>query len=68
MSIAQQIATPDPPVRTRRPGAPLQPALSTRRSYALVRILGLMTLTALGAALVAGTLAIAAHDARRVGA
>jgi hypothetical protein len=58
VSIAQQIATPDPPVRTRRPVAPLQTALGTHRSYALVRILGLVTLTALGAALVAGSLGI----------
>ena len=60
MSIAQQIATPNPTARARRRGAPLRPAPSSRRTFALVRILGLMTLTALGAALVAGTVAIAA--------
>ena len=59
MSIAQQIATPTPAPRTRRRLAPLRPAPSSRRSYTLVRLLGLMMLTALGAVLVAGTLAIA---------
>lgn len=60
MSIAQQIATPNPTARARRRGAPLRPVPSSRRTYALVRILGLTMLTALGAALVAGTVAIAA--------
>lgn len=58
MSIAQQIATRTPPARPRRPGAPLQPVPPRRRLYALVRIAGLMTLTALGAAFLAGTVAI----------
>jgi hypothetical protein len=60
VSIAQQIATPNPTARARRRGAPPRPAPSSRRTYALVRILGLMVLTALGAALIAGTVATAA--------
>ncbi len=58
MSIAQQIATPTPGPRTRRPPAPLQPAPRVRRAYTLARIFGLVTLTALGAALMAGLIAI----------
>ena len=65
MSIAQQIATPDPPVRTRRPVAPLQPALGTAGATRLVRILGLVMFAALGAAFVAGPWG--SRDGARVG-
>ena len=58
MSIAQQIATPTPAAETRHPGAPMQPAPERRPVYALVRIIGLIALTSLGAALMAGTVAI----------
>jgi hypothetical protein len=58
VSIAQQIATPSTARRTRRPSAPLQPAPSPRRAYALAQIFGLMTVTAMGAAFVVGTVAI----------
>ncbi len=58
MSIAQQIATPTPSVRTRRPRAPMQPVPERRPGYALVRIFGLIAVTSLGAALIAGTVAI----------
>ena len=58
MSIAQQIATPTPAIRTRRPGAPLQPVPDRRVGLALVRIVGLIGICALGAALSAGTVAI----------
>ena len=59
MSIAQQIATPAPARRTRRSSAPLQPAPTPRPVYALVRIGGLVLLTALGAAFVVGTVGLA---------
>ena len=59
MSIAQQIATPAPPRRARRATAPLQPAPSPRPLFALARIFALMTVTAMGAAFVVGTVAIA---------
>ena len=58
MSIAQQIATPTPARRTRRPSAPLTPAPIPRPGYTLVRLAGLVTLTALGTALIAGAVAI----------
>jgi hypothetical protein len=58
VSIAQQIATSAPARRTRRPSAPLHPAPSPRRAYTLAQILGLMTVTAMGAALIVGTVAI----------
>jgi hypothetical protein len=58
VSIAQQIATPTPAAKARRPGAPLQPVPDPRRAYALVRIVGLVALTALGTALFAGAVAI----------
>jgi hypothetical protein len=59
VSITHQIATRSPWYRPRHPGAPLQPAPPRRRLYALVRITGLMALAALGAAFLAGTVAIA---------
>ena len=59
MSIAQQIATPAPTARTRAPRAPLQPAPTARRGYALVRIGGLLAITAAGFALIAGAAALA---------
>jgi NAD/NADP transhydrogenase alpha subunit len=59
VSIAQQIATPTPVARTRAPAAPLTPAPIARPAYALVRIAGLVALTALGTALIAGTIFIA---------
>ena len=59
MSIAQQIATPTPASRARRSSAPAQPAPKARRGYALLRIAGLMTVTAMGAAFIVGAVAIA---------
>jgi hypothetical protein len=59
VSIAQHLATPTPASRARRPAAPLQPAPTPRPGYALVRILGLITATALGTAMMAGAVAIA---------
>ena len=59
MSIAQQIATPAPAPRTRRPSAPLQEAPTPRPGYTLVRLLGLVTITALGTALLVGAAALA---------
>jgi hypothetical protein len=59
VSIAQQIATPTPTAHTRAPRAPFRPAPPARRGYALVRIAGLIALTALGVSLIAGTIAIA---------
>jgi hypothetical protein len=58
VSIAQQIATPTTKSKARRPSAPLVPAPSPRPAYALGRIFGLMAITALGAALLVGTVAI----------
>jgi hypothetical protein len=58
VTIAQQIATPNPASRARRPAAPLQPVAAPRRLLALVRIAGLLALTALGTALFAGVVAI----------
>jgi hypothetical protein len=58
VSIAHQIATPTTAPRTRRLSAPLQPVPAPRRAYALAQILGLVAVTALGAAFVAGTVAI----------
>jgi hypothetical protein len=59
VSIAQQIATPTPAVRTRAPGAPLRPVLPARPGRALARITGLVAVTALGVGLVAGAIALA---------
>jgi hypothetical protein len=59
VSIAEQIATPNPASRTRRASAPLHPAPTARRGYALVRIVGLMALTAMGAAFIVGAAVIA---------
>jgi hypothetical protein len=58
VSIAQQIATPTPGTGTRRPSAPLRPVPVRRPGPALLRIVGLIGLTALGAALLAGTMVI----------
>jgi hypothetical protein len=58
VSIAQQIATPTPNARTRRPSAPLRPVPVARPGRTLARIFGLVGVTALGAALLAGTVAI----------
>ncbi len=58
MSIAQQIATPAPSSRARRSSAPLQAAPTPRPAFALARIIGLIAITAFGAAFVAGTVAI----------
>jgi hypothetical protein len=58
VSIAHQIATPTPAARTRRPSAPLQLAPVPHPGAAVARILGLLTVAALGAALLAGALAI----------
>lgn len=59
MSIAQQIATPTLAPKARRPSAPLQPAPAPNRTSTLVRLGGLMAITALGAALAVGSIAIA---------
>ena len=58
MSIAQQIATPTPKTKARRPSAPLQPVLPRRTAYTLGRIFVLLAITALGTALLAGTVAV----------
>lgn len=58
MSIAQQIATPTPKSRARRPSAPLQLVPAPRRAYTLGRIFVLVAITALGTALLAGTVAV----------
>jgi hypothetical protein len=58
VSIAHQIATPTPAPRTRRPSASLRLAPVPHRGAAVARILGLITVTALGAALLAGAVAI----------
>jgi hypothetical protein len=58
VSIAQQIATPTPKSKARRPSAPLQPVPAPRRAYALGRIFVLVAITALGTALLAGTVAV----------
>jgi hypothetical protein len=59
VSIAQQIATPNPASRTRRSSTPLQAVESARPLYALVRLLALISVTAFGAAFVVGTIVIA---------
>jgi len=59
MSIAEQIATPTPAARARRSGAPLRPAPVRRPASAVLRILALVMVTALGVALFAGSVAIA---------
>jgi hypothetical protein len=59
VTIAQQIATPNPAPRTRRASAPLHPAPTARPGYALIRIVGLVAVTAMGAAFIVGALAIA---------
>jgi hypothetical protein len=59
MSIAQQVATPTPSRPARRPSGPLQPAPVRRPGRALVRIFGLIALTALGVSLTLGTIAVA---------
>lgn len=58
MSIAQQIATPTPKSNARRPSAPLRPAPTPRPAYTLGRIFVLLAITALGTALLAGTVAV----------
>lgn len=58
MSIAQQIATPTPKSKARRPSVPLQPVSPTHVGSTLGRIFALMAATALGAALLAGTVAV----------
>ncbi|MDQ1475830.1 MAG: hypothetical protein QOE62_1059 [Actinomycetota bacterium] len=58
MSIAQQIATRAAPPRPRRPASPLHPVPARRRVHALVRIACLLSMTALGAALTVGMVAI----------
>jgi hypothetical protein len=59
VTIAQQIATPTPSARSRRPRAPLQTVPRSRRRSALVRVVVLMAATALGTALMAGAAAVA---------
>ena len=60
MSIAQQIATPAAPApsRGRRSGARLVPAPPRRTGYALARIAGLVSVTAVLTALAVGVVAI----------
>jgi hypothetical protein len=58
VSIAQQIATPAPKSKARRPSAPLVPVPAPRPAYALGRIFVLMAVTALGTALLVGTVAV----------
>jgi hypothetical protein len=59
VTIVQQIATPTPSARSRRPGAPRQTAPRPRRWSAVVRVVVLMAATALGTALMAGAAAVA---------
>jgi predicted lipid-binding transport protein (Tim44 family) len=59
VSIAQHIATSTPASRTRRPPAPLHPVPNARPGLALAQIVGLMAVTAMGAAFVVGAVAIA---------
>ena len=58
MSIAQQVATPTPARPARRPSSPLQPAPPRRPFRVMLRIAGLVTITALGLALTLGTVAV----------
>jgi hypothetical protein len=58
VSIAQQIATPTPRSKARRPSVPLQPVAIPHVGSTLGRIFALMAATALGTALLAGSVAI----------
>jgi hypothetical protein len=58
VSIAQQIATPALAPKARRPSAPLQPVPEPNRTSTLMRLFGLMAITALGASLMVGSIAI----------
>jgi hypothetical protein len=59
VSIAQQIATPTPKSKARRPSVPLRPVPTRHVGSTLGRIFALMAATALGTALLAGSVAIA---------
>jgi hypothetical protein len=59
VSIAQQIAMPTLAPKARRPAAPLQPAPAPNRTSTLMRLFGLMAITAVGASLIVGSIAIA---------
>jgi hypothetical protein len=59
MSIAQQVATPTLSRPARRPSAPLQPTPVRRPVRVLVRIGGLVAITALGVTLTLGAVAVA---------
>lgn len=59
MSIAEQIATPNPSPKARRSSGVLHPAPKPRPAYALVRIIGLITVSAMGAAFIVGAAAVA---------
>ena len=58
MSIAQQIATPAPRTGARKLRAPLQPAPAPRRGMAMLQIAGLVTITSICAAVMAGAVVI----------
>jgi ferric-dicitrate binding protein FerR (iron transport regulator) len=58
MSIAQQVATPTPSRPARRPSRPLRPAPRRRPVRALLRICGLVAVTAVAVALTIGTVAV----------
>jgi uncharacterized membrane protein HdeD (DUF308 family) len=58
MSIAQQVATPNPSRPARARSRPAQLAPARRRVRALVRICGLLALTALAVTLTIGTVAV----------
>ena len=58
MSIAQQVATPNPSEPARRPSRPLVPAPDRHRVRALFRLGGLVALMSLGLTLALGTVAV----------
>jgi len=58
MSIAQQVATPTPSRPARRPAHALRPAPRRRPIRGLMRIFGLVALTAVAVALTIGTVAV----------
>jgi hypothetical protein len=58
MSIAQQVATPNPSQQARHPSRPLVPAPKRRRVRALLGIAGLVAVMAVGVTLTLGTVAV----------
>jgi hypothetical protein len=58
MSIAQQVATPTPSRPARRPSRPTHLAPARKPLRALLRICGLVAITAVAVALTIGTVAV----------